>query len=76
MKNVFGCKRANVYTKICNQMYCMNKQLIPWLSEKGILDAPKNLVPGCIFTVLQVIDCNLFLRKFENSDDDADIAGV
>ena len=52
MKNVFGCKRANVYTKICNQMYCMNKQLIPWLSEKGILDAPKNLVPGCKFTVL------------------------
>ena len=41
MRNVFGCKRANVYNKICNQMYCMNKQLIPWLSEKGILDAPK-----------------------------------
>ena len=76
MKSVFCCKGANGYTKICNQMYCMNKQLIPWLSEKGILNAPKNKVPGCIFTVLQVIDSNLFLRKFENSDDDADIAGV
>ena len=54
----------------------MNKQLIPWLSEKGILNAPKNKVPGYIFTVLQVIDSNLFLRKFENSDDDPDIAGV
>ena len=54
-------------------MYCMNKQLIPWWSENGILDAPKNLVPGCKFTVLKV---NIFLRKFENSDDDADIAGV
>ena len=73
MNSVFCCKRANGYTKICNQMYCMNKQLIPWWSEKGILDAPKNLVPGCKFTVLKV---NIFLRKFENSDDDADIAGV